>query len=91
MLRKLESLEITIHEKSAPKRKFGPFSDLSMPYKDLPHDDESSWQVVVKANGGYGRNHDTGLTSITNWVGELRDVYRFIEVGLAGYSTMETP
>ncbi len=68
------NLEITIRENGGDRRRWGPFGDFSFTLPDL----DGSWQIVVKSEGGYGRNKETGMTVIHNWKGNLREACRFL-------------
>lgn len=43
--------------------------------EDCPHCfrkmTKTSYRLSIKVNGGYGKDHDTGATSIINWTGTL--------------------
>ncbi len=82
-MKPLESLEIMIYENGGDRRRFGPF-EYSFP-EDLPFDDRSSWKIILKANGGYGKNHETGMTVVSNWKGELREILSVVEMALINY------
>lgn len=34
--------------------------------------------MIVKVNGGYGKNKETGLTSNINWKNDLRRLWEFV-------------
>ncbi len=91
-MKQLESLEIVVRRTSKPRQMWGPFhSAAEARHADLPFGTRASWQIVTKANGGYGKNHETGATIMSNFKGLLEQdhLYWTISTGLGRYEVKE--
>lgn len=42
--------------------------------------ERGSYHLVIKVNGGYGKNPETGATTQIHWKGPLNKITRFIPV-----------
>ncbi len=84
----LKALEVTLRRVSKPREKWGPFNTLKeLLDSNLPLGESSCFQLVIKANGGYARDHEKGMTAIINFRGEVNGwgLRHDLEAALSGY------
>lgn len=48
------------------------------------HDQDAygSYRAILKSNGGYAKNHDTGLTMDVNWKGPLKQICSILDINI---------